>query len=82
MKRPSVAVKIAAVANAIVLVAAFAGCPSRRESIVPHIAPPPPDFNIVPPPIAPPREHFRGVLPADKTVPPSTQDSRGDRGTP
>ena len=82
MKKRSLALKIAVVVHAILLVVIFAGCPSRRESIITHIAPVPPDFNIIPPTIAPPPAHFQRLLPPDKTAPPLTQDSKSVQGSP
>jgi hypothetical protein len=66
--------KIAVIANAILLVGAFVGCPWRRDpQIVPptispptdhfHIAPPPSHSDFVPPTISPPTDHFERVLP-------------------
>ena len=68
-KRRAFAVKIVAIANAILLVAAFVGCPSRKDpTIMPFtIAPPPPDFQR--------------LLPSDNTAPPP-QGSNNDKRTP
>jgi hypothetical protein len=63
-------------------VVAFVGCPSRRGTVFPHIAPVSDNFNIVPPTIAPPPGHFQRLLPANETVPPSGQDSKSGKQTP
>jgi hypothetical protein len=79
MKRRAWLLKVAVVVNALVLVAAFVGCPWRRngEVVPPTIAPPPPHLdimppsiasppahmNIMPPTIAPPTDHFERVVP-------------------
>jgi hypothetical protein len=68
MKKAGSALKIAVIANAILLVVAFVGCPSQRATILPHIAPPPPDFQR--------------LLPPDGPAASSTQDSKNDKRTP
>jgi hypothetical protein len=65
MKNAGLALKIAVIANAILLVVSFVGCPSQRETIIPHIAPPPPDFQR--------------LLPPDGPAPSSSQDSKNDK---
>lgn len=79
MKKPGLVLKIAVIANAILLLIAFVGCPSRRESIFPHIAPVPIEHNhIIPHPIASPPAHFERLLTPTENSPPSSPDSKNE----
>ena len=64
-KRPLTA-KIVVIANAILLVAAFVGCPARKGP------------DVVPLPIAAPLPHFERFLSPGQTTPSSQQDSKND----
>jgi hypothetical protein len=91
MKKRSLVLRIIVIANALLVTAAFVGCPARKDSgiISPPIAPPPPH---VPPPIAPPPPpfvtiapyggNFQHLLPSDQTPPPPGQDPKNDKRSP
>jgi hypothetical protein len=65
-------VKCAVIANAILAVVAFVGCPCRKNSgIVPPVIAPPRD-NFIPQPISTPRERF--MPPTIAIPPPDFQD--------
>jgi hypothetical protein len=89
MKKPGLVLKVAAIANAVLLVAAFVGCPSQRggvlphiapnPGVIPHIAPPPPDIL---PHIAPVRGDFQRLLPTDEHAPARTADPGNGQRAP
>jgi hypothetical protein len=51
-------VKFAVIANAILAVVAFVGCPCRKNTDVVPLPIAPPRDNFIPPTISPPRDHF------------------------
>ena len=67
--------KMTVIANTILLVAAFVGCPAHRDPIMPHIAP-----CFEPNPIASPPTHFQRLLPADGPDSASGQDAKENTG--
>jgi hypothetical protein len=84
MKKRSRLWKILAIANAVLVTAAFVGCPARKNSNVapptilpPTIAPPPPPFVT----IAPYGGNVRDLLPSDSPAPPP-QGSNNDKRSP
>lgn len=89
MKKRSLFLKIIVIANALLVTAAFVGCPARNDqTIVPlPIAPPPIDPPKGPPPAdAPP---FVTIAPYGGNVPffpqnppPANPDSRNDKRGP
>ena len=83
VKKRSVALKIAALANAILLVTAFVGCPAckNRTDIMPAtISPVRDDFQrFMPATISPPPEDFQRLLPPTEKVPPPQQETKTDR---
>jgi hypothetical protein len=80
MTKRSLILKTIAVANAVLVTAAFVGCPARKDSaIVPApIAPCPPLFMN----IAPGGGNPQHLLPSDRSPPPSSQDSKNDKRDP
>jgi hypothetical protein len=79
--------KIIAVANALLVTAAFVGCPARKDSgIIPSpIATEPPPKDRPPPPfvtIAPYGGNFQQLLPGGQTPLPPSQDSNNDKRSP
>jgi hypothetical protein len=81
MKTRSLTLRIAVIVNAILITAAFVGCPARNNpTIVPTpIAPGPPHFvNIAPCPM----ENFQHLPPSDDTSVPPSEDSKNDKRRP
>ena len=87
MKKRTLILKICALANAVVVTAAFVGCPARKDSgIITNPIAPPQGPPLVPPPImtpplvtiAPYGGNFQHMLP-EETPTPSGQDSKNDK---
>src|SRR5262249_53547869 len=81
MKRRSLILRIIVIANALLITAAFVGCPGRKDPSIVTIAPAP----IAPPPfvtIAPYGGNFKHVVPSGQNPPPASQDSRSDKPSP
>jgi len=90
VKKRSLFLKIIVIANALLVTAAFVGCPARDDqATLPHIAPvwiknpPPPPKDPPPPPpfvtIAP----YGGNVPFfPQNPPPPNQDSKNDKRGP
>jgi hypothetical protein len=94
VKKPSLLFKTVAIANALLITAAFVGCPSRKEATLEHIAPPPP-FDYRSPPKEPPKDqtppfvtiapyggNFQNILPSDKAPTPAGRDSDNEKRSP
>ena len=77
MKKRPLLLKIIAIANALLITAAFVGCPARKNSAIVTIAPPPPLLTI-----APYGGNFQHLLPADQTPQPPSQDPKNDKRSP
>ena len=80
MKSRSLTVRIAVIANAILITVAFVGCPARKDpAIMPTpIAPPPPPFVT----IAPYGGNVQHLLPSDQTPSLPSKDSRNQQPSP
>ena len=96
MKKRSLLLKVIVIANALLVTAAFVGCPARQD-VVPTIAPPRIIVGPIAPPIDPPP---KGPPPVDappfvtiapyggnppfflQTPPPANQDSKNDKRSP
>jgi hypothetical protein len=83
MKKRSLALKIAALANAILLIGAFVVCPAckNRTDVIPAtISPVRDDFQrFMPATISPPPLDFQRLLPPNEKAPPPQQETRNDR---
>ena len=76
MKKRSLLARILVIANALLITAAFVGCPGRKNSTMVTIAPPP----MVT--IAPYGGNVQHFLPSDQTSSPPSQDPRSDKRSP
>jgi hypothetical protein len=77
MKKRPLIVRIIVIANALLITAAFVGCPARKDPAIVTIAPPPPLITI-----APYGGNFQHFLPSDQTPPPTSQDLKNDKRSP
>jgi hypothetical protein len=78
MKQRSLILRILVIANALLITAAFVGCPSRRDPSIVTIAPAP----IAAPPfvtIAPYGGNSQHSVPPGQTTSPASQDSKSDK---
>jgi hypothetical protein len=78
MKKRSLILQIIAIANALLITAAFVGCPARKDPVIVTIAPPTIDLYT----IDPYRVNPQHSLPSDQTSPPTSQDSKDDKRSP
>jgi hypothetical protein len=80
MKKQPLILRFIAIANAVLVTAAFVGCPARRDAgvIVNPIAPPPPPFVT----IAPYGGNFQQLVPSDEPTAPAGQGSKSDKRSP
>jgi hypothetical protein len=77
MKQRSLILRILVIANALLITAAFVGCPGRKDPLMVTIAPPPPFVTI-----APYGGNFQHSVPSDQIPPPASQDSKSDKRSP
>jgi hypothetical protein len=71
-KRPLL-LRILVILNALLVTVAFVGCPSRRDSALVNIAPPP----LVT--IAPYGGNIPNLVPSDPILPPPSPDPKNDK---
>jgi hypothetical protein len=83
MKKRSLFAKFFAIVNALVITAAFVGCPARRDPSLVTIAPPPVVAIAPPPPpfvtIAPYGGNLQQLLPSDQSPPPALDTKNENR---
>jgi hypothetical protein len=77
MKRRSLVLRIAVIANAVLITVAFVGCPFRKDPAVVHPVIAPPMVTI-----APYGGNFQHILPPDQTPQPPNQDSKNEKRSP
>lgn len=77
MKKRPLIVRILVVANALLVTAAFVGCPARKNPSIVTIAPPPPLVTI-----APYGGNFQHLVPSGQTTPPAGQAPQNEKRGP